>query len=131
MSQAVHSPSASADQGPDPVAVRSASQAHGPSPRDRIAGVGYGYWGSKHVRVLSSTPGVDVSIVDGRPERLAEAAAQFPSARLAAGLDEVLDSIDAVVIATPPGTHAALAQRALEAGKHSLVEKPLATSVED
>ncbi len=99
--------------------------------RDRIAVVGYGYWGSKHVRVLSSLPGVDVTIVDGQPARLAEAAAHYPSAGLSATLDDVLPDIDAVVIATPPGSHAAIAQRALEAGKHVLVEKPLATSVED
>jgi predicted dehydrogenase len=99
--------------------------------RDRIAVVGYGYWGSKHVRVLSSTPGVDVTIVDGQPARLTEAAAHHPSARLATRLGDVLDQIDAVVIATPPGTHAAIARGALEAGKHVLVEKPLATSVED
>ncbi|WP_198588623.1 Gfo/Idh/MocA family protein [Geodermatophilus chilensis] len=99
--------------------------------RDRIAVVGYGYWGSKHVRVLSSTPGVDVTIVDGRPARLSEAAAHYPMARLATRLDDVLHDIDAVVIATPPGTHAAIAHRALESEKHVLVEKPLATSVED
>ncbi len=99
--------------------------------RDRIAVVGYGYWGSKHVRVLSSTPGVDVTIVDGEPARLAEAAAHYPSARLAEHLDDVLDTVDAVLVATPPATHAAIALRALEAGKHVLVEKPLATSVED
>ena len=97
----------------------------------RVAVVGYGYWGSKHVRVLSSTPGVDVTIVDGVPARLAGAAAEYPSARLAHSLEAVLGSIDAVVIATPPATHAALALRAMGAGKHVLVEKPMATSVED
>ncbi|WP_100501366.1 Gfo/Idh/MocA family protein [Geodermatophilus chilensis] len=101
------------------------------STRDRIAVVGYGYWGSKHVRVLSSTPAVDVTIVDGQASRLAEAAAHYPSARLATTLDDVIDEVDAVVVATPPGTHAPIAIRALEAGRHVLVEKPLATSVED
>src|SRR4051812_32877233 len=99
--------------------------------RDRIAVIGYGYWGSKHVRVLSSTPGVEVTIVDGQSARLAEAAAHYPSARLASNLGDVLDNIDAVVVATPPASHAAIAHRAIEAGKHVLVEKPLATSVED
>jgi predicted dehydrogenase len=98
---------------------------------DRIAVVGYGYWGSKHVRVLSSMPGVAVSVVDGSQDRLSEAAANYPAARLATDLDEVLGDIDAVVIATPPGSHAGLALRAIEAGKHVLVEKPLTTSVED
>ncbi|MGY1688876.1 Gfo/Idh/MocA family protein [Geodermatophilus sp. SYSU D01105] len=99
--------------------------------RDRIAVVGYGYWGSKHVRILSSTPGVDVTIVDGSANRLAEAAAHYPSADLATCLDDVLEHVDAVVIATPPRTHAPIAQQALDAGKHVLVEKPLTTSVED
>jgi predicted dehydrogenase len=101
------------------------------APGGRVAVVGYGYWGSKHVRVLSSTPGVEVTIVDSQPARLTEAAAHYPSARLALNLGDVLDDIDAVVVATPPGSHAAVAHRALEAGKHVLVEKPLATSVED
>nr|WP_179716643.1 Gfo/Idh/MocA family oxidoreductase [Petropleomorpha daqingensis] len=96
-----------------------------------LAVVGYGYWGSKHVRVLSSVPGVDLTIVDGEPERLADAAAHHPNVRTATRLGDVLGSVDAVVVATPPGTHTGLARRAIEAGRHVLVEKPLATSVED
>ena len=97
----------------------------------RVAVVGYGYWGSKHVRVLGSIPDVSVTVVDGHPDRLADAAAHHPAAALATDLDEVMDSVDAVVIATPPGSHAALARSALAAGKHVLVEKPLTTTVED
>jgi predicted dehydrogenase len=97
----------------------------------RVAVVGYGYWGSKHVRVLNSIPDVDVTVVDGHPDRLTEAAGQFPNARLAACLGDVLDDVDAVLVATPPGSHAGIARQALEAGKHVLVEKPLTTSVED
>ena len=51
--------------------------------------------------------------------------------RLASSLDEVIGSVDAVVVATPPGSHAALARQALSAGCHVLVEEPLAASVED
>ena len=98
---------------------------------DRVAVVGYGYWGSKHVRVLNSIPDVTVTVVDAGPDRLLEAAAQFPNAALASDLGEVLDDVDAVVVATPPGAHAALARQALDAGKHVLVEKPLTTSVAD
>lgn len=97
----------------------------------RIAVVGYGYWGSKHVRVLSSIPGVTVSVVDTSPDRLAEAAVRYPAARPVADLDDVLDDVDAVVVATPPGNHAAVAQKALDAGRHVLVEKPLTTSIAD
>lgn len=97
----------------------------------RVAVVGYGYWGSKHVRVLSTLPDVAVSVVDADPARLVDAAAQFPSARVASDLDDVLDDVDAVVVATPPGSHAAVARRALRAGRHVLVEKPLTTSIDD
>ncbi len=96
-----------------------------------VALVGYGYWGSKHVRVLNSIPGVRVSVVDGSAERLAEAARYYPAARLAGSLDDVLDDVDAVLVATPPASHAPVARIALDAGKHTLVEKPLTTSVED
>jgi len=98
---------------------------------DRIAVVGYGYWGAKHVRVLAGTPGVEVVVVDGNDGRLVEAAAHYPWARFASDVREVLDEVDAVVVATPPSSHTAVAQTALEAGKHVLVEKPLATSVAD
>ena len=96
----------------------------------RIAVVGFGYWGAKHVRVLSSTPGVAVTVVDADEERLAEAQSRYPAARMATDLDDVLDDVHAVVVATPPHSHFPLARRAVEAGRHVLVEKPLTTSVE-
>lgn len=97
----------------------------------RIGVVGYGCWGSKHVRVLSSLPDVHVTVVDDVGARLCEAAVHYPAARLTDSLPEAMDDLDAVLIATPPASHAPLALQALQAGKHTLVEKPLATSVED
>lgn len=98
----------------------------------RIAVVGCGYWGSKHVRVLSQQPGVEVVLVD-LDERRREALAQaFPAASLSfARLEDALGMIDAAVIATKPTTHHALAATALAAEVHVLVEKPLATSIPD
>jgi predicted dehydrogenase len=95
----------------------------------RVAVVGYGYWGSKHARVLTSTPDVAVTVVDTNASRLAEARKAFPDTRLARRLSDALRSVDAVVVATPPRTHAELALEAVRAGRHVLVEKPLATSV--
>ena len=97
-----------------------------------VAVVGYGYWGSKHVRVLSSMPGVAVTVVDSDVGRLREAAAHYPAVEATAErIDQVLDRVDAVLVATPPASHVDVAMRALTAGKHVLVEKPLATSVKD
>jgi predicted dehydrogenase len=98
--------------------------------RVRVAVVGYGYWGSKHVRVLSTMPDVAVTVVDNDGGRLEEAAAHYPSVEsTATDLGDVLDDTDAVLVATPPGSHYAVAMQALKHGKHVLVEKPLATSV--
>ena len=98
--------------------------------RMHVAVVGYGYWGSKHVRVLSTMPDVAVTVVDRDPGRIEEAAALYPSVtRTATDLDEVLGRVDAVLVATPPASHHPVALKALRSGKHVLVEKPLATSV--
>ncbi|GAA4207856.1 Gfo/Idh/MocA family protein [Actinocatenispora rupis] len=98
----------------------------------RVAVVGAGYWGPKHVRVLHGTEGVgEVVLVDGRPDRLQALARSYPGDRTCASLPEALPHVDAVVVATPPSTHVALASAAMEAGKHVLVEKPLAPSVAD
>lgn len=97
----------------------------------KLAVIGYGYWGSKHVRVLSSMPGVHVTVVDADSDRLMEAARHHAGVGLAGDLDQVADDVDGVVVATPPGSHAALALRAIDAGLHVLVEKPLTTSVAD
>ena len=98
----------------------------------RVAVVGYGYWGSKHVRVFSAMPDVAVTVVDSDKTRLDEAAAYYPSVKnIATSLDDVLDEVDAVVVATPPGSHHDVAIEAMHAGKHVLVEKPMATSIAD
>ena len=83
------------------------------------------------MRVLSGIPDVTVTVVDSDHTRLAEAVARYPSVRAASRLCDVLDDVEAVVIATPPTSHFAVANEALCAGKHVMVEKPLATSVHD
>lgn len=97
----------------------------------RVAVVGYGYWGSKHARVLGSLPGVELLVVDCSAQRLAQAQATHPALRTASRLADVVAEVDAVVVATPPSRHAEVALLALTAGRHALVEKPLATSVRD
>jgi predicted dehydrogenase len=98
----------------------------------RVAVVGCGYWGSKHVRVLSAIPEVEqVVVVDPVEERVQNLQRTFPSLTSHRTLESALDHIDAVVVATPPTTHAGLAHIAIDAKKHVLIEKPLATTSDD
>lgn len=98
----------------------------------RVGVVGCGYWGAKHVRVLQSLPDVErVALVDTREKARAMLGKAFPALLSFDNLDEALPHVDALVIASPPGTHATLGLQALEAGKHVLIEKPLATNSED
>jgi predicted dehydrogenase len=94
--------------------------------------IGYGYWGPNIVRNFFATADCTVkSVADGRPERLNALAKIFPSIQGVKDGNDIINSkdIDAVVIATPVFTHFALAKRALENGKHVLIEKPMTASV--
>lgn len=98
----------------------------------RVGVVGCGYWGSKHVRVLNSLePVTGVAIIDSNPERLEALSATFSTVQAFSDLSAALPHVDAVVVATPPAGHLDVALQALDAGKHVLVEKPLATSTAD
>jgi predicted dehydrogenase len=98
----------------------------------KVGVIGCGYWGAKHVRVLSSLPEVSLVVaIDAQTERIEPLRRMYPSALCVTSLDEVIDLIDAAIIATPPRSHGPLAKRLLAAGKHVLVEKPLALAVTD
>src|SRR5438270_11187713 len=96
-----------------------------PAASARLAQVGLGQWGQNLARNFDDLAEL-VWLCDADPQRLAEFASRYPSARTTRNLDDVLsdDSIEAVVIATPVPTHHELARRALEANKHVFVEKP-------
>jgi predicted dehydrogenase len=96
-----------------------------------FAVVGLGYWGPNVLRVLSDNPGIDVRwICDLDEQRLQRLARRHPTVRVTRDIDDLLGDpeLDAVVVATPVFTHVELCTRALLAGKHTFVEKPLATS---
>lgn len=100
----------------------------------QIGVVGLGYWGPNLARNFGALPGSQVRwLCDGSPAVLDKAAQQHPDARVTAELDDLLDDpeLDAIVLATPVPSHAELAVRVLDAGKHCFVEKPLAQSVAD
>lgn len=99
----------------------------------RIAQVGVGYWGPNLLRNFVDNKDCDVvAVVDPSKERQAFVNGLYPSITVADDIECVLgdDTIDAVVIATPVATHYSLAIKALQAGKHILIEKPMATTVE-
>jgi predicted dehydrogenase len=94
----------------------------------RVGVIGYGYWGPNLVRNLAEADGAQlVRCVDMRPDRRALARRRFPAIKVDSNPDSIVDdpSVDAVVIATPVTTHYQFAKRALEQGKHVLVEKPM------
>ncbi|MDW5329380.1 Gfo/Idh/MocA family oxidoreductase [Plantactinospora sp. KLBMP9567] len=96
--------------------------------------IGFGYWGANLARNLDKLAGDRWRyLVDASPERRQAATERYPRVRATGDLDAVLgdDEVRAVLIATPAPSHAPLARRALAAGKHVFVEKPLATSVAD
>jgi predicted dehydrogenase len=99
-----------------------------------VAVVGYGYWGPNLVRNVIERPELSLAAVCERdPARAADVVQRISGVPVLGDLDAVLlhPGVDAVIVATPPRTHHALVKRALEAGKHVLVEKPLATCTEE
>lgn len=96
-----------------------------------VAVVGVGYWGPNLVRNVFEMPDVRVvAVCDHDEQALGRIAARWPAIRGERQYDDILndETIEAVAIATPVGTHAALAEAALIAGKHVFVEKPLASA---
>lgn len=99
----------------------------------KVGVIGYGYWGPNLVRNFMEVPGSRVvAVCDLRPERLASINGRYPSIKTLNNCDELFSetSIDAIAIATPVSSHFDMAMAALRAGKHVLVEKPLAANSE-
>jgi predicted dehydrogenase len=95
----------------------------------RVGVIGYGYWGPNLVRNFSEAEGSRVAAVsDLSAQRLAHVHGRYPSVFTTTDYRDLLrdPQIDAIVIATPVWTHYELAMQALLAGKHVLVEKPMA-----
>jgi predicted dehydrogenase len=100
----------------------------------RIGVVGLGYWGPNLARNFAAIPGAELSWACDASEAARERIETIvPGVRTTASFDELIADplLDAIALATPVPTHAELAVRVLEAGKHCFVEKPLAQSVAD
>lgn len=99
-----------------------------------IAIIGYGYWGPNLVRNFSLVNNCKVKMVsDFRQDRLVIVSKTYPGIKVSTDPDDILLSkeIDAVVIATPVFTHFSLAKKALENGKHVLLEKPMTSTIKE
>jgi predicted dehydrogenase len=99
-----------------------------------VAVVGAGYWGPNLIRNFLNCTDTDLRwIVDLDVDRAAALAGSRSDVKVTASLDDVLadDEVSGVAIATPPASHLPLAVMCLEAGRHVLVEKPLATTAAD
>jgi predicted dehydrogenase len=96
-----------------------------------IAQIGVGYWGPNLLQNLIANKDVNLkTVVDLSAERRHFVDSNYPDVLTTDEISDVLDdaSIHAIVISTPVETHYDLAIQALNAGKHILVEKPMATS---
>jgi predicted dehydrogenase len=98
----------------------------------RFGLVGTGYWAQiTHAPALADTPGAELAAVWGRRQAAAATLAAEHGATGHTDFDAFLDGVDAVAFAVPPHIQAPLAIRAAQAGKHLLLEKPVALSVDD
>ena len=100
----------------------------------RVGMLGYGAIGHEHAVAIGATQGLELTAVcDPNSARIEAARAFAPDVRGHAGGEALLadDGVDLVIVSTPPNTHADWVLRALEAGKHVVVEKPFCITVEE
>ena len=100
----------------------------------RVGLVGFGYWGPNLARNIERLDDAEfVAAYDASPANLAKLTAAHPGVEAATSLDDLLSerfALDAVMIATSAHTHFEVAKAAIEAGKHTYVEKPLTLTAE-
>jgi len=97
-----------------------------------IGVVGCGYWGPNLIRNFNSFSECKIKkVCDTDKSRLEHIKSLYPNVEITAKFEDIIDDsrIDAVAIATPVGFHFEMAKKSLEAGKHTFVEKPMASSV--
>jgi predicted dehydrogenase len=99
-----------------------------------VALVGHGYWGPNLLRNLTAHPSIEVKwVVDLLEKNLERAKKNAPQVKVTTKLADALNdkAVDFVVVAVPTRFHFAVAQEALQAGKHVLVEKPLTSTTDE
>ena len=99
----------------------------------KVAVIGAGHWGPNLVRNFDTHKKTSVAwVIDQNQDRLELVKPRFPTAQLSANADDALSDpeVQAVVVATPTSTHYEIVEKALQRGKHVLVEKPITTDGE-
>jgi len=100
--------------------------------RVKLGVVGAGAWGRNHVRTAAGLGDAELAAVcDSDPKVRDRLTRQYPATHVTADVADLLDRVDAVIVASPAITHAPLALQCIAAGKPCLVEKPFALSVRD
>jgi len=98
----------------------------------KIGVVGAGTWGRNHVRTVAGLADAELAAVcDTDPKVRERVSRQYPGVLVTSDVAALLAAVDAVIVASPAATHAAVALQVLEAGKPVLIEKPFALSVKD
>ncbi|QDU57263.1 Gfo/Idh/MocA family protein [Aeoliella mucimassa] len=95
----------------------------------RTAVIGTGHLGRIHARLAADAPHIDLVAIVDVSEKARQEVAEQTGARAVASYHEVLNEIDAAIVATPTVLHHKVVRELLEAGKHVLVEKPITTTV--
>lgn len=98
-----------------------------------VAVIGCGYWGKNHVRVFKEIENANIIAVADANENVAREIGERYGIKWFKNYENVLKlkEVEAVTICTPTETHAEIALRAIEEGKHVLVEKPMTSNVEE
>jgi predicted dehydrogenase len=98
----------------------------------RVGLVGTGYWATvTHAPALSSTAGIELAAIWGRDAAAAGALAASHGAVAFGDVDEMIEAVDVVAFSVPPSVQCSMALRAAKAGRHLLLEKPIALSLTD
>ena len=103
------------------------------SPTTRVAVLGAGFMGGTHARAFAKVPGVQVAAIYAHSPRRAQPLADELGSTFTDDLDAILsdDTIDAIDISLPTPQHRPVFEQAIAAGKHVLLEKPLALTLAD
>ncbi|MGO1518347.1 MAG: Gfo/Idh/MocA family protein [Arthrobacter sp.] len=97
----------------------------------KVGIVGGGFMASTHARAARTAGAEVVTLMSSDPDRSSEAAAKLGIPHASSSIEELLDRVDVVHVCSPNAVHAAQARAALNAGKHVVCEKPLATGREE